>query len=787
MRLLIRVTAAAALLVAPACYRPELPSCQIACNAGGECPGDLSCVGGMCTTGAACDAPDGGGSGPDGDLPGPDGGGLGPDGGPPTGDWAELAVGNGFSCALKTDGTLWCWGDDDYGQTGSSETGTEPVSEPGQVGGVTATDWIAVSAGDTHACGLRGSGGQGRLWCWGAGDDGRLGNGGTAYQMVPVPIGPDTDWIAISAGGRHTCGLRGTPGMPAALECWGLNTEGMVGNGTTDTPILPRTEIPHEGGWREIALGTYHSCAIDSAGKAWCWGAGSQGALGRSDLDQHTSPVEIAETETPNDGWSGLVTGGYHACALKGTTAYCWGNGGHGQLGLGGALELGLKSPATAILASGSGFVRLAAGERTSCGIDDDGALFCWGRNETGEVGDGTNSGRSAPVAVMAGRRFLRVAVGTGHGCAIDDQRELWCWGDNDYGELGRGTVGRAETPIEVDSAMPWVEVVAGWRHTCGRKMDGTLWCWGLNDWGQLGLGTKVPWTTPQLVDVATDWKSLSAGWLHTCGIKGMDKLFCWGSNSDGQVGDGGLGPGYERPEPTAIEPLMSWLEVSAGEIATCGRPWDTTMWCWGQGPGHEPVQQDAGSFFHVAVGYPVAAVTDDWQLWYGKLVPGVDPIDVLDTGMVWQAVSAGLFHACATRQDGTLYCWGGNMNGQVGRPSSADLSTPQEVGIAEALTGSWEKVDAGETHTCGIRDGFPVCWGYDGFGQVGDGGSNDSAAPPTVVSIPGGMAATAITAGGSHSCAIADGVLWCWGSNANGQLGDGEGGDATPALVLVQ
>jgi RHS repeat-associated protein len=219
------------------------------------------------------------------------------------------------------------------------------------------------------------------------------------------------------------------------------------------------------------------------------------------------------------------------------------------------------------------------AGLQYTCGVQQNGSLWCWGDNAHGGLGNGTQDNSLVPVEVV-GMGWVSVAAGAWHTCGIKADQTLWCWGGNSAGEVGNGGTDDSLTPVQIGGT-DWqsvsVGVATGSFHTCGVKLDGSLWCWGENSAGQLGTGSTAGSVTPVQVGSAT-WTNMSGGNLHTCGVESDGTLWCWGDNEQGQIGDGTL---TNRLAPARV-PGQAWAQVAAGNVHTCGRRQDGSLWCWG-------------------------------------------------------------------------------------------------------------------------------------------------------------------------------------------------------------
>lgn len=329
-----------------------------------------------------------------------------------------------------------------------------------------------------------------------------------------------------------------------------------------------------------------------------------------------------------------------------------------------------------------------------TCATRRNGTLWCWGRNFSGELGNGTQTDNDSPVFVDAGvAKWAQVSTGIDHTCATRTDHTLWCWGSNASGSVGDGTRAQRLSPTQVAGAAgDWAQVSAGGWHTCATRMDGTLWCWGNNWYGQLGNGTDGGSLQPTLENAgAGNWALVSAGDDHTCATRTDGTLWCWGSNSDGQLGDG-TDAGYRLTPVQVVGGIAIWASVSSGYLHTCARRGDDTLWCWGNNG-------------------------------YGQLGDGTSqskffPVQVDGGAGSWAQVSAGMSRSCATRTDGTLWCWG----------YSSYL--PVAVGAT-----NWAQVSVGAEHRCGMRtDGTLWCWGSNQYGQLGNGTDAGSSAIPVQV-----------------------------------------------------
>jgi alpha-tubulin suppressor-like RCC1 family protein len=222
--------------------------------------------------------------------------------------------------------------------------------------------------------------------------------------------------------------------------------------------------------------------------------------------------------------------------------AYCWGNNSNGQLGNGS--NTNTSAPTTVILPAGVNFSQLVAGGLHTCALGSDGKVYCWGYNFFGQVGNGSDTNSSTPTAVIlpSGVSISQVAAGENHTCGLSSDSKVFCWGNNEYGQLGNGTDTNSPTPIAVilPSGVSISQVVARGDHTCGMGSDSKVYCWGVNYDGQLGNGTDKNSSTPSVVLLPSGmgFSQIVAGGNHTCALGSNSKVYCWGLNDSGQLGN---------------------------------------------------------------------------------------------------------------------------------------------------------------------------------------------------------------------------------------------------------
>ncbi|HVS99472.1 MAG TPA: hypothetical protein VHE08_03070 [Solirubrobacterales bacterium] len=310
----------------------------------------------------------------------------------------------------------------------------------------------------------------------------------------------------------------------------------------------------------------------------------------------------------------------------------------------------------------------ITAGAAHTCALTPAGTVKCWGKNRDAQLGDGTTTNRSTPVAVVRLTGATAVAAGANHTCALTAAGMVECWGENGAGQLGDGTTTNSSTPVEVVGLTGATAVAADGGHTCALTAAGTVKCWGYNAYGQLGDGTMTNRSTPVAVVGLTGATAITAGYHHTCALTSGGAVMCWGENGADQLGEGST---TNSSIPVKVPSLPEVTAIAAGQFYTCVLTADGTVMCWGEN----------------ATG----------QLGDDSTVNSATPVDVSDlTGAT--AIAAGGGHTCALTAAGPVECWGYNRYGQLGDGSTADSSTPVDVSDLAGPPGATNK--AGQTIT---------------------------------------------------------------------------------------
>lgn len=379
---------------------------------------------------------------------------------PPGDDAARfvvLSAGDDHTCAIDERGSAWCWGFAQQGQLGLGIgdgacelriTEGPVVDRPTEIARAAVGDADVVAAGGVHTCVIAG---LGAIACWGGNCRGQLGSGDVRAALAPSTVAGDAPiagWATVWTGRAHTCAADGA----ARMWCWGANEYGQLGLGTTSPLSEPGATTPVRiddfGEAATAALGVAHTCALTSAGAVLCWGANGAGQLGDGTrtVRSRPSPVMLPGAATH------VTAGDRHACAVVDGRAWCWGWNERGQLGDGAACAPGddecAERPLPVRVALEGSVTAIDAGSQLTCAIVGEG-VWCWGANDVGQLGDGTNRSSATPVRVIGIDDAVALSAGANHACAIRRDRSVWCWGRNAQGQLGDGTRRDSAVPVQ--------------------------------------------------------------------------------------------------------------------------------------------------------------------------------------------------------------------------------------------------------------------------------------------------------------------------------------------------
>lgn len=711
--------------------------------------------------------------------------------------YVDASPGSGFSLFLRSDKKLCVCGLNNYGQLGD---GTTIPSVPGQtpvwskIKQLGEGNYRYVSA-SLSSYAIRE---DGKLFAWGQNDKGQLGVGNLVDSNVPMQV-TEFNWLVVSAGANYFLAIRDD----GKLFACGENDSGQLGDGAVVFPGTPspRSSPVQIGSdtWISVSAGENHSLAIRNDGKLFAWGGNLYGQLGiGSRYGEYSSPIKISD-----DRWIAVSAGNDHSLALREDgKVFAWGRNFYGQIGDGKTSSGSFNNDKYSPFLVAENMVAIGAGYNCSFAIKDDGRLFAWGNNSDGLLGlgfDDRSSYRavvSSPTAVGEDSDWVAIRTNaiSSHALALKSPQQsstlpsilsnpisgsLFGWGYNRYGQVGDGTAQPNNnqwtdrtSPVQINSTNNWKSVSAGQGHALAIRDDDRLFAWGDNSNDALGMGDGSGIGGPHRVSPTEVsggglWKDAIGGEHYSFALNQENKLFGWGDNKHGQLGNGR----YQSQlygDPPIKEPTQS-STYSWKQIATSQGSQTDDMIGWGQ--SFSMGIRDDGKLF--AWGFNGHYFGDETlRTTYSRLM---SPAQVGDDD--WFALSCGMEHTLGIRSDGKLFAWGSNKSGQLGCGAviysgytgrSSFRSTPSQI-----TNHTWIAVSAGQEHSLALRsDGKLFAWGRNGSGQVGDGTIALKNYPIQITEYTW----IAVAAGHFHSLAIRDdGKLFAWGENNKGQLGLGD------------
>jgi len=686
-------------------------------------------------------------------------------------DWLMIIAGGNQSFSIKTNCTLWGWGNNNNGELGlghyyDRNTPTQ-VTSNSDWSNVATTGYIMQYAGPFgHTIAIKTNG---TIWSWGLNEFGQLGIGNVSRKYIPTLIGTDSDWVKIAAGNWGNIEQSGySMAMKAngTLWAWGSNYYGQLGLGLIGGKITTPVQIGVESDWftaneinpfrqRGIALGNAFTLVQKLDGTIFSWGMNQYGQLGLGDTVNRSQPCQIGspipvpptllsalvisniqinlswtdnsdreegfiiERKIGSNGifvplstigsnivfYSDITNAGFAP-----STSYYYRVKAYNNFGESGYIGTGT-------LISGD-WARIECGTNHTVGYKTNGTISGWGNNMYGQLGLNDTNNRMNPVQIFIDSDWSIIALGAYYSLALKTDPAgagtLWAWGFNSYGQLGVGDTQNRFTPNQI-AGTDWDRIDAGNNHTLALKTDNSLWAWGRNEYGQLGFGYTMPSstgvTTPTMVGFDSDWSIViggggspggpSAVTGYSVGIKTNQTIWAWGSNNYGQLGDG---TNTARSTPRQIGSDSNWSAVSCGNNHTVSLKSDVTIWSWGNNWYAQLGLGDSGSTTNRNSPTQIGSDSD------------------------WEKISAGGFHTIVLKTNQTIWVWGRNYSGQLGLgDTDVDRNTPTQIGTES----DWNTVTAGSNHSTALKSNRTVwVWGYNGQGQLGVGDTIDRIEP---------------------------------------------------------
>ena len=535
-------------------------------------------------------------------------------------DVAAIDAGGGannlHALAMQIDGTVLAWGSNSNGQLGTADTRASAV--PVQVSGLGRGSGVAaVSAGTGLSLALKA---DGAVLAWGDNSSGQLGDGTFSGHATPAAVAGMMEIRSISTQilSHHSLAIR-TDGVVVA---WGNNDNGQLGTGDTANQLVA-VAVPNLSDVIATAVGASHSVALTADGTVWAWADNSSGQLGIGTSTDQFSPVQVRISATSllhNVTAIAAASNTSYALTADGAV-FAWGANTAGQLGTNTMSSESFAVPVHGIGNVGflTGVTAIAANGSAAYALTGDGSVLAWGLNAGGQVGDGTLTQRLTPVQVSGlgpGSGVISIAAIAGGAAALKSDGSVFAWGLNGAGQIGDGTTAARVAPVAVTGLGSGSGVVAigagggvGQGHTFALKSNGTLLSWGTNGSGQLGDGTLAAHLTPQPVPAAgSDLWSVAGGALHSLALDSAGNVWSWGANGSGQLGDGTTYTKNLTPAPVLFDDVTPPAFVSLAVSGTV---------LWPPNGARVPVTvsgivEDADS----SVASATYAVTDEYGHW---------------------------------------------------------------------------------------------------------------------------------------------------------------------------
>ena len=762
-----------------------------------------------------------------------------------TNNFLDVCLGAGHQAVITSEGRVFTWGENKYGQLGDGTNVNKftlvEITNQFELSGDEKI--ISISLGKHHSVALTN---EGRVFTWGRNNVTQLGNGTIIDSNIPVEITAQfnlsvNDQITAVAANYDNSGAITSLGK---IYTWGENKAGQLGNGSTNryfSPVEITSQFPlnETDGVNKISIGNNFFAVSTNKGRIFTWGYNDEGQLGTGTKDERSLiPIEIFADIYLNMGevFADISLGDKHSAAVTNYgRIFTWGDNVSGQLGDGTNIDSSVPLEITSQFDINveEKIINVDLGNNHSAALTSSGKLYTWGHNINGQLGNGTTSHSTTPVEITSqfSETPVKVSLGTNYSATITNSGRLFIWGN--LATSGKNT--RQSTPvlinyqITIHNTFSFADNISaielGYYHSAIITNEGELFTWGRNEYGQLGDGTLVNQMLPVNItgkfSFTTDEKiiSVALGYNHSAVLTSFGRLFTWGRNDSGQLGDGSTNDSlipiditakFNLPEDEKIMSVklgssQSAVVTSMGRIFTWGGnvlgqlgdgtytnrllPLDITD-KFNLNSGEKLIDISLNSFHVIALTSSGRVFTwggnEFGQLGDGTTVPQNLPIDITSKFKLYGAkiikVFSGDSHTAAITNDGRLYIWGYNINGQLGDGTNIDKKTPIEINSKLKLTSGEKVIDVslGYSFSMALTNyGRVFTWGKNDLGELGDGTIINKNTPQNIttqMNLAEREEITNISVGSNHSAVRTNtGRIFIWGGNSYGQLGDND------------
>jgi alpha-tubulin suppressor-like RCC1 family protein len=665
-------------------------------------------------------------------------------------------------------------------------------------------DWSKVVAGPDHTLSIKTNG---TLWAWGKNNYGQLGLGDTTYRIIPTQVGFETDWLKIDSQWRTTFGIR-TNYVGGTLWSWGYNSSGLL-LGRSGNEIIPG-QVGTNSDWSEVSAGDYHCLVLKTNGTCWSWGFNSSGQLGLGNTNNRDTPCQVGV----ESDWSIIKGFSLYSMALKtNMTLYIWGSGYSStpaQIGNDSDWNILSKGMAIKTNPAGGGTLWSISATPTQYGTDSDwasfargeyhylagksnGTLWSWGRNQTGQLGLGDYNYRAAPVQIGINSDWFTIQGFSvtvnksaddptyqryGHSLAIKTNGTLWSWGYNNYGQLGLGYISNKNIPQPVYSVpsapapltitiIACVQINLTWNDISNNELY-----FEIERGSQPNNYSLLSTLNPNVISYQDN---VTVGNIYYYRIRAYNGIG-YSTYSNSVNATAGI-PAPSLLAITSISPTqinLSWMDNSIDEL---GFKIERKSASGGGFSLLASVNQDIITYSDTAVTsgntylYRIKAWNALTESAYSNIVSSVPKY--------WTEVSCGSDSTLAISTNGTFWSWGANSDGQLGLGNTLNRNLPCQIGVETdwlVISGGGGNFDGGKFHSAGLKtNGSIWSWGNNTYGQLGLGHTNSRKTPTQVIIGTDYDWSTIVASGYQTYARKTNGTLWLWGHNEAGQLGLGD------------